>query len=106
MTSSPRCRRATTRSSASAARASPAASAPALALAGRAAGHEHGNGHHAGVDLPMVAAPPGIWGRLLGLVRPWWRTQTIVFLLGLLHAAAVVGLAVIGSLLVRQVAQG
>src|SRR4051812_21793344 len=84
----------------------PPASAPALALVGHEAGHDHGNGHRAEAALPVVAAPPGIWGRLLGLVRPWWGTQTIVFLLGLLHAAAVVGLAVIGSLLVRQVAQG
>jgi ATP-binding cassette, subfamily B, bacterial len=86
--------------------APPPPSAPGLALAARDGDHDHGNGHHAAADLPEVPAPPGIWGRLLGLVRPWWGTQTIVFLLGLLHAAAVVGLAVIGSLLVRQVAQG
>jgi ATP-binding cassette subfamily C protein CydCD len=48
----------------------------------------------------------GLWGRLLGLVRPWWGYQAFVFVLGLAHAAAVVGLGVVGSLLVRQVAQG
>ncbi len=61
--------------------------------------------------LPEPRAPvPGaafrLWGRLLGLVRPWWGSQLVVFLLGLAHAAAVVGLAVVGSLLVRQVASG
>ncbi|MFN8521859.1 MAG: thiol reductant ABC exporter subunit CydC [Chloroflexota bacterium] len=48
----------------------------------------------------------GIWGRLFGLVRPWARDQIVVFLLGLLHATAVIGLGVIGALLVRQAATG
>jgi ATP-binding cassette subfamily C protein CydCD len=72
------------------------------------ADHAHGRGHeaagHGAAAAPSVGATLGIWGRLLALVRPWWGTQTIVFLLGLIHAAAVVGLAVIGSLMVRQVA--
>ncbi len=52
--------------------------------------------------------PPafGLWSRLLGLVRPWWGTQAVVFVLGLLHAGAVVGLGVAGALLVRAVAGG
>ena len=57
---------------------------------------------------PIVLDSPsgGVWGRLLGLVRPWWGAQAVVFLLGLAHGAAVVGLGVIGALLVRQVANG
>ncbi|MCC6177901.1 MAG: ABC transporter ATP-binding protein [Chloroflexi bacterium] len=50
--------------------------------------------------LPVLT----VWRRLLGLVGPWKGTQVIVFVLGLLHAGAVVGLGVVGSLLVRQVA--
>ena len=53
-------------------------------------------------DLPALT----LWGRLLGLVRPWWNEQLVVFVLGLAHAAAVVGLGVVGALLVRQVASG
>ncbi|MBA2448315.1 MAG: thiol reductant ABC exporter subunit CydC [Chloroflexi bacterium] len=60
--------------------------------------------------LPPTPDPqhpaPNLWGRLLGLVRPWWGAQTVVFLLGLAHGAAVVGLGAIGALLVRQVANG
>jgi ATP-binding cassette subfamily C protein CydCD len=104
-----------------------AAPAPAVSLltnghvngAGHDAEHEHDhepaiNGRHNGHEHAAPAAPPPtvpstgssltVWGRLLALVRPWWGTQTIVFLLGLAHAAAAIGLAVIGSLLVRQVA--
>ncbi|HLH23443.1 MAG TPA: thiol reductant ABC exporter subunit CydC [Chloroflexota bacterium] len=83
-----------------------------LAAAGHAHGHDHGPADHdhdghapaASVAAPLALPSLTVWGRLLALVRPWWGTQTIVFLLGLAHAAATIGLAVIGSLLVRQVA--
>ncbi len=76
-------------------------------------GHDH---TQAGTQLQGVARTEmspdrsqqasRVWGRLLGLIRPWWGTQLTVFLLGLAHAAAVVGLGVMGALLVRQVAGG
>jgi ATP-binding cassette subfamily C protein CydCD len=66
------------------------------------------------VEPAAVPAPPpgrpmpllGLWGRLLALVRPWTGTQIAVFLLGLGHAAAVIGLTVVSALLVRVAATG
>ena len=82
-----------------------------LALGGD--GHDHAGdraavAHPAMIDeaTPRAESGPNLWGRLLALVRPWWGTQAAVFLLGLAHAAAVVGLGVVGALLVRQVAGG
>ncbi|MCC7370036.1 MAG: thiol reductant ABC exporter subunit CydC [Chloroflexi bacterium] len=48
----------------------------------------------------------GLWARLLALVKPWTGTQVTVFLLGLAHAGAVVGLTVVSALLVRVAAAG
>ncbi|MCC7369779.1 MAG: thiol reductant ABC exporter subunit CydC [Chloroflexi bacterium] len=68
------------------------------------------NGH---VSAPARPAAParsipllGLWARLLALVKPWTGTQIAVFLLGLAHAAAVVGLTVVSALLVRVAAAG
>lgn len=82
-----------------------------LARNGHGNGHGHGHEHApaaviARPEAPRTTSPLGAWGRLLALVRPWWGSQAIVFALGLLHAGAVVGLAVLSSLLVRQVASG
>jgi ATP-binding cassette subfamily B protein len=56
----------------------------------------------ASAPIPLL----GLWGRLLALVRPWAVTQVGVFLLGLGHAASVVGLTVVSALLVRVAATG
>jgi ATP-binding cassette subfamily C protein CydCD len=48
----------------------------------------------------------GLWGRLLGLVRPWAGTQVMVLILGVAHAAAVVGVVAVSALLASQVARG
>jgi ATP-binding cassette subfamily B protein len=56
----------------------------------------------AGRQIPLL----GLWARLLALVRPWTVTQIVVFLLGLSHAAAVIGLTVVSALLVRVAATG
>ncbi|HET6318327.1 MAG TPA: ABC transporter transmembrane domain-containing protein, partial [Chloroflexota bacterium] len=62
----------------------------------------------AGVRPAPIRAIPllGLWARLLALVQPWTGTQIVVFLLGLAHAAAVVGLTVVSALLVRVAATG
>ncbi len=57
--------------------------------------------------VPQLSIPLlGLWARLLSLVRPWTGTQITVFLLGLAHAAALVGLTVVSALLVRVAATG
>ncbi|MGE3267688.1 MAG: thiol reductant ABC exporter subunit CydC [Chloroflexota bacterium] len=53
-------------------------------------------------SIPLL----GLWARLLALVQPWTGTQIVVFLLGLAHAASVVGLTVVSALLVRVAATG
>jgi ATP-binding cassette subfamily C protein CydCD len=83
--------------------------APSFRVAVSAQGqHGHGHGHSPGprpaVDAPRVLERWQVWRRLMLLVRPWWGQQALVLALGLAHAAAVVGLGVIGALLVRQVA--
>ena len=55
-----------------------------------------------GRRIPLL----GLWARLLALVRPWTVTQIVVFLLGLAHAAAVIGLTVVSALLARVAATG
>jgi ATP-binding cassette subfamily C protein CydCD len=71
------------------------------------------NGSAAEEHVPQVRPAPartipllGLWARLLALVKPWTGTQITVFLLGLAHAAAVIGLTVISALLVRVAATG
>jgi ATP-binding cassette subfamily C protein CydCD len=56
----------------------------------------------AGRQIPLL----GLWARLLALVKPWTVTQIAVFLLGLSHAAALIGLTVVSALLVRVSATG
>ena len=55
-----------------------------------------------GRQIPLL----GLWARLLALVKPWTVTQIGVFLLGLAHAAAVIGLTVVSALTVRVAATG
>jgi ATP-binding cassette subfamily C protein CydCD len=53
-------------------------------------------------SLPLL----GLWARLLSLVKPWTGTQIVVFILGLAHAAAIIGLTVVSALVVRAAAVG
>ncbi|RIK40945.1 MAG: ABC transporter [Chloroflexi bacterium] len=63
----------------------------------------------AGGALPLVPANIGLvplFRRLFALVRPWRGELVVVVLAGLLHAAAVVGLAVVSALVVGRVVTG
>ena len=44
--------------------------------------------------------------RLLTLIVPWWKQQTITFLLGIAHHGSIIGLGVISALLVGEVFRG
>jgi ATP-binding cassette subfamily C protein CydCD len=86
--------------------------ATASGSANRAA-HAPGNGSVAEKVAGPIRSQPGrtipllgLWARLLALVKPWTGTQVTVFLLGLAHAASVIGLTVVSALLVRVAATG
>lgn len=67
-------------------------------------------------DAPLPAAteieplrPMGaftILARLMSLITPWWKQQTVTFLLGIAHHGSIIGLGVISALLVGQVFRG
>ena len=44
--------------------------------------------------------------RLMTLITPWWKQQTVTFLLGIAHHGSIIGLGVISALLVGQVFRG
>ncbi len=47
-----------------------------------------------------------ILARLMTLITPWWKQQTVTFLLGIAHHGSIIGLGVISALLVGQVFRG
>ena len=44
--------------------------------------------------------------RLMTLINPWWKQQTVTFVLGIAHHGSIIGLGVISALLVGQVFRG
>ena len=65
----------------------------------------HGHDHHA-EGHPRPLGILGVWGRLLGLVKPWWLELVFTFLLGLAHHGSVIGVGVVSALLVGAVITG
>ncbi len=47
-----------------------------------------------------------LWGRLFGLIRPWWAQQAVTFLLGIAHHGSIIGLGVVSAMLVGTVFTG
>ncbi len=97
---------------------SPAPEPDASAFMPSPAHEGHGHRHHTaptaqhshdGQNRAVGARHLGIiavWGRLLGLVRPWRNELTLTFLLGVAHHAAAIGVGVVSALLVGQVITG
>ncbi len=83
---------------------------PQPAHQGDGHGHHHDaapQAHHRHADgLQRPLGILGVWGRLLGLVRPWWLELWFTFLLGLLHHGSVIGVGVVSALLVGAVITG
>src|SRR5207245_11053945 len=81
------------------------ATAPAVAAKERA-GADAPEPALAGIEERRRLSIWAIGRRLLGLVRPWSWEMAATFTLGLLHAASVIALGVVGAVLAGHVATG